>query len=109
MLNHCVQPLTPLYILGHEKRDMKIDTNLEGRYDDGKKAEKQEHKQPVKRVVMADINPKGEHDEEKTVGKQAELDPGEHLVKKDELEAASEDINKEIEKERARQYEVSTY
>jgi hypothetical protein len=24
MLNHCVQPLTPLYIPGHEKRDVKI-------------------------------------------------------------------------------------
>jgi hypothetical protein len=33
----------------------------------------------------------------------------EYLVKKDELEAASEDINKGIEKERARQDEVATY
>jgi hypothetical protein len=44
MLNHCVQSLTPLYIPGHEKRDVKIDTNLEGRYDDGKKVERQEYK-----------------------------------------------------------------
>jgi hypothetical protein len=106
-----VQSLTPLYIPGHEKRDVKSNTNLEGRYNDGKKAEKQEYEveQPVKRDVMADINPEGEQDEEKTVGKQAELDPGEHLVKKNEPEAASEDINEETEKERVRRDEVSTY
>ena len=68
-------------------------------------AEKQEYKQPEKRDVTADSNLEGEHDEEKTVGKQqykqqSESNPGEHLVKKDELEAASEDTSKEIEKER---------
>ena len=114
MLNHCVQLLTPLSTPGHEKRDVKIDTNPEGRYDDGKMTEKQEYKQPKKRDVMADINPEGEHDEEKTVGKQpykqqAESDPGEHLVKKDELEAASEDTCKVVEKERVEQDEASTY
>jgi hypothetical protein len=49
---------------------VKIDIRPEGRYDDGKMAEKQEYEQPVKRDVMADINTEGEHDEGKTVGKQ---------------------------------------
>jgi hypothetical protein len=73
---------------------VKIDINPEGRYDDGKMAEKQGYEQPEKRDVMADINPEGKHNEEKTLGKQphkqqAEADPGEQLVKRDELEAAS--------------------
>jgi hypothetical protein len=70
VLNHCVQLLTPLSTPGPEKKDVKIDINPEGRYNDEKMAEKQEDEQPEKRDVMTDINPEGEHDEEKTVGKQ---------------------------------------
>ena len=40
---------------------------------------------------------------------QAETDPGEHLVKGDELEDASEDTSKVVEKERVDQDEASTH
>jgi hypothetical protein len=63
---------------------------------------------------MADINPEGEHDEEKTVGKQphdqqADTDPEEQLVSRDELEAASEDASKVVEKDRVEQDEASIH
>jgi hypothetical protein len=86
-----VQSLTPLYIPGHEKRDVKSDTNLEGRYDDGKRAEKQEYEQPVKRDVMDDINPEGEHDEEKTVVKKKQAE----VMKQAEVPNNQEGIKKE--------------
>ena len=70
MLNHCVQLLTPLSTPGHEKKNVKSDINPEGRYNDGKMAEKQEYEQPEKRDVTADSNLEGEHDEEMTLGKQ---------------------------------------
>jgi hypothetical protein len=110
VLNHCVQLLTPLCTPGPEK----ININPEGRHNDEKIAENKGYEQPEKRDVMVDINPEGEHDEEKTVGKQqyeqqAETDPGEHFVKGDELEDASEDTSKIVEKEKVEEDEASTH
>ena len=51
-----------------EKRDVMIDTNLEGRYNDEEMVEKQVDEQPEQRNMMADITLEGEHDEKKNVG-----------------------------------------
>jgi hypothetical protein len=69
--NQVVQFVTPLSNTGPvkpEKRDVTINTNLEGRYDDEEMVEKQVDEQPEQRDVMVDITLEGEHDEKKTVG-----------------------------------------
>jgi hypothetical protein len=66
-----VQFVTPLSTQGPvkpEKRDVMINTNLEGRYDDEEMVENQVDEQPEQRDVMAEITLKGEHDEKKNVG-----------------------------------------
>jgi hypothetical protein len=64
-----------------EKRDVMIDINPEGKYDDEKKEEKQLYEKPEKRDVMVDINTEGEYDDNNPVE-----DDREHLIKGDGFE-----------------------
>jgi hypothetical protein len=53
-----------------EKRDMMIDINPEGKYDEEKIVKKKLYEKHEKREVVVDINPEGKDDEEEVVEKQ---------------------------------------
>jgi hypothetical protein len=105
-----------------EKKDVVTDINSEGKYDDNNLVEgDREHLTKgdgfEDTEVMKDEDTEETRDEdsndeeEKTVGKQpyeqqAETDLGEHLAKGDELEDASEDTIKIVEKETVEQDEA---
>jgi hypothetical protein len=62
-----VQSVIPLPNPGPEKpekRDVMIDNNPEGRYDDEKMVEKQVYEKPEKRDVVTDVNSEGKYDKE---------------------------------------------
>jgi hypothetical protein len=98
-LGQFVTPLSNTEPVKSEKRDVTINTNLEGRYDDKEMAEKQVCKQPEQRDLRADINLKGEHNEEKTVKKQPYEKPERRDVVVDNNPEGKDDEEEVVEKQ----------